>query len=395
MSLDSLDDWVVFGVLLFAVCDQSRLACDAQETRKDGTDVLLSIKDGFTSNRAGFAKGWGRFELRTGTVRSVTDVLNEKWTADFEAKVFWAFDGKMCRYDTIYSPDAIRLTVPSNLPTTSKTTIIKVSGPITSARAITDGAKTLVDIIGAEGNHQVEITEGTSTWPRSTFSPLSLGLPDLGSPELLPEQIIAAISGGELEIAYLGEEQYQGRTVSIVQLKKRGLKGEVRYWIDVERGAIPLRLTETMEDGTPYLDVRYEDLREFSGSRWLPQRLISMQTFGDQTSVRELRAVELEVDKPLGAEALRIAFEKKTKIRDMVRSVGFEVEPNTYVGLNPLPPVPAGAQQYSANAMDKVAFDPMATEKPKRNWWLTVSILTIALIVGTLLARKVYRHLAT
>jgi hypothetical protein len=45
--------------------------------------------------------------------------------------------------------------------------------------------------------------------------------------------------------------------------------------------------------------------------------------------------------------------------------------------------------------MDKVPFDPLTTPQPKRNWWLTASIIAITLIVGAMIARAVYKRLAT
>jgi len=373
-----------FALILGAFLESTTSIQDARPD--DERQILLSIRDAYLTNRNSIERGWGRFELRTGSAKNPRDAIDKKWKPSIKANVYWVFEGRTCRFDIIYDPDDVKRSVPER-PKNARGPV-PITGMLKSTRAVTDRSKTIIDLFRVNGSHQVEIEHGTAKW-ESGFAPLGLGLPDNDGSMSLAEDIDRGLSGNEYITRFKGEEQYEDRTVAVVLLERTDGGGSKRYLVDLERGAVPLRATEMKADGSPYLDMFYLDLREYGTDHWLPHRYVNVQLFGRTPAVKEQEATEIHVNEPLPDDALRLRFDDKTWIVDTTRSVRFEVGPKVMIGLDPLPLVPPGANQLVSGTA-ALPLTPYTPPAKSYSWLVWTVCLSVSVAIGLLLARKVY-----
>jgi hypothetical protein len=150
--------------------------------------------------------------------------------------------------------------------------------PIGSFRQLTDGEATLGDTVHFTDEeddylHTLALMSGTEPFFSSLSFPLELGDPSPPSPDL------GTVLGGWLNSEgswKLGsverDVEYRGRHLVKLTFTRDGKVGErLMYWIDLERGAIPMRTREAASDGSIFFrHIERGDVRWVGGRGWMP-----------------------------------------------------------------------------------------------------------------------------
>ncbi len=242
---------------------------------------------------------------------------------------FWAFTGTTCRVDWLYDPELER-------SSTKDLGHGRSTSSWASLRVLTDGRNTFQLHMSVNGD-QAEIKPGTELFHRAGAMrpPLALGLPEpiLGADHFQGILTDALAGHDRFTASYEGDGEVDGRPVSIVVTKRNGQVAR-RYWLDLERGAIPLRGEEYSADGRLWIRMIHRDVRELSGGRWLPYvvrwvRVISR----DDVMVRQLEVTRFDADHAPARESLLVPVRAKTFLADEVHDEAYHVREDSLIGL--------------------------------------------------------------
>jgi hypothetical protein len=100
--------------------------------------------------------------------------------------------------------------------------------------------------------------------------PINLGHPNPTIDELSSD--ISMLLAGDLRLVRMDESaKYEGR--SVVQFSYETKVGQVEYWVDVERGAVPLRRRAFIPSNGNILVLCNDDLIFANELAWLPRRV--------------------------------------------------------------------------------------------------------------------------
>ena len=152
-------------------------------------------------------------------------------------------------------------------------------------------------------DHQAQIIPGSETFQRELICPLNVGSPTPGSYDLGDILQRARTPSEGLTLAVVEGTEYEGRDVMHLAITSGAARRD--YWVDLERGAVPLRI-ESSEGGTVERLVVYEDLRQVGGRGWLPHR----QTiyFSESGLTKQLTVSKSNFDSPVDHSAFRMEF---------------------------------------------------------------------------------------
>jgi len=229
--------------------------------------LVTVIRNAYASNRGELTHGEAKFRMEEGSADSVGSALKGKWAERWStAEGLLIFDTGISRYECVHPLAQIvahRVKGEDNSYTM----------PLTeSIRAVTNGSITLSDRIFVESDgktpiHGAQIDPGTQGFARYYVFPLSVGNPapadfqldvDLSTP--LPGRPSWQVASVDVNATL------RGIPVVKLVLTSRGVSRE--YWVDLERGAVPLLI----RDGAD-VEYHYGDVRRVGDRAWLPHRL--------------------------------------------------------------------------------------------------------------------------
>lgn len=309
------------------------------------SDVLNAIADAFDDNRSRFRMGTATFDYWDGFADDVEAAVRGELRDGRKADGRFVFDGA----DALYS---VRFPDGDMLGTYQGVASNEGSNRLSSFRLVTNGQQTFREsfTVIPEGGKPayVEpvyvILPGSESFHSAAQFPLDLAHPDLARRDFATvlRRVLRKEEGYVIDRV---EEDvpFDGRNT--VRIALTGPYGKRTYWVDLERGAIPLAAHDDVE-GKGSFDVRHGDLRFVEGHGWLP--------FATTTVLRDGRVFRLIVrdvdfDRPPGPSAFRIEL-------DRVRMVGNAGSNRYYqqkvIDLNALP------------ADDSPESKPMGTARP-------------------------------
>jgi hypothetical protein len=355
-------------IVCWSVLHESGASSLSQDTQAiTDTRTLRVILDAYASNRESFAAGQGNYLFKYGT--------------DPDAHVFWAFGEGMCRCDISYDPDARRKSRRQIGPNR----FIQEFG---SFRRLTDGQSTCEVDVPADESESISahVSAGTDLfYALYMLPPLNLGFPKHSSgPVELGETIDAALNG-RMGIAAIfeGQQDLDGHSTAVVSVDRYG-KAWRRYWIDVERGGIPLQVDEYL-DGKRVTRETNEDLRQV-GQGWLPFRA-RMTSSSPRGRTKERTLVSFEVGTP-SDDTFRIPLRAKASIFDDVKGVAFVIKEDTQFGFGRFArPIQSVGTPAQMNARD---FDLTEQPRGRRNtwFWLWSLLGVVSFVTGVVLMVK-------
>ncbi len=352
------------------------------ELNGDDRQVLEGLLDAHVSNREQFAYGQAEGTLlMSGTVDSLESGQGGRITGGIQATLFWAFHGKTCRIDVIYDPDLQRASV-KDLGKGRQTR------SYSTRRYLTDGKDTML-LSASFDSEQAHIKSGTELFAGfGMVLPLELGYPARWrSPGNFDVELDSALKNKEdTSPTYEGEQELEGRQVAVVSIQKAGMTLS-RYWVDVERGAIPLRCDAYRPDGSVFIRVVFGDLREATKGFWLPLNLRWLNTNTDapkNVMVRDVTLSHFETGRRPADGSLRIPLRKGTSVVDEVAKGVYFVANDSSFGFGNLAQKIQKAGSFPLTEQSNSAAQEMlAIPKPSTKVWPKVLlVIGLGVMVG-------------
>lgn len=346
-------------------------------------ETLGVLRNAYVSNRESFVQGQGEYLVRFARHHSHRgDEEIESDAVMATTRVRWAFRDGMCRYD---SSCQFARTPPKNADVNA----------YRSTCTLTDGVHTFEIIYPIDRRthaEQAEVVPGIEEFHRRVVlqPPLGVGFPECsgGSHAFLDfGGLIDAALNNRLGITASldGQAEIAGRSTAVVTIRHDG-KDWRRYWIDVERGGIPLQM-EQHEAGTLLVRDTNRDLRE-TGDGWLPFRV--RRQFVGQPSAHELTVVSFD-DKRPADDVFQIPLHPVCFFTDRVKNVFYEVEHDTHFGFGKLAGRVSQVATVDLNTIQGPRFD--LAERPRNRhgsvwFWVCTTASTATLVVGVYLVFK-------
>ncbi len=148
----------------------------------------------------------------------------------------------------------------------------------------------------------ITIQSGTQAFIQDFRFPLRVGQEVAGLSD--PMRLLEALKEGKCSIKEIDFHSHLDGAEVCKVLMDFGTGGQT-CWIDMSRGAIPIRTEYTRDTRLTHIDV-CRDIRFVAGAGWLPMtETIAMQ---DGKVVHQTRVTNVEVGRPPGPSAFRLDF---------------------------------------------------------------------------------------
>lgn len=301
------------------------LALATAMTSQGSSDELpRAILDAFTANQAAFRAGEVKFRFTRGTASSSAAARAGKFNPGYGAEGRFAFKGELAYHERLFAEADVLST--SKYVGNGQTMVL-----LSSFRSATDGKRTLMDWIGAKSgkkaSHALRLDPGSDRFDADFQFPIALARPDCdwGSPRI---SLRAAFRGRPgVRIASVDREaDFEGR--GVVRIAVEYDEGAAEYWIDLERGAIPLKIVRRNIPGGDRPEsattLFHDDVRHVEGAGWLPFEQSwrsDRDGWGGRTVIEEARfseppasAFTMEFAEPIGLvdQSRGLTFAKRT-----------------------------------------------------------------------------------
>ncbi len=247
----------------------SLLVLTAQSSAPNAGDQsvpLQSIADASDQNRASFAYGTLEFEFWKGPPTSIERARRGDLKDAHMAKCRYVFDDANALFTQMYDPDEMAATHVQISDERSTDLLV-------SHRVLTNDKLTIEEALSSGGKGKPPVpgyrmVSGTDAFYRIATVPYDLGHPR-DSLQMMSTQIQKALRGSEggRVLSAVEEATWEGRKVCRFSLEL--LNGSSTYDVDLERGAIPIRIHTSLKDGTN-IDEFLDDIRFIDGRGYLP-----------------------------------------------------------------------------------------------------------------------------
>lgn len=306
--------YVIAIVPCLVVC-----AVQAPPDHERSVKALQAIRNAYEENRARLAPGIIKFRVTTGQVASVQEGLKGNWKERETADGAYVFDGDFMKYEVVYDASKIargRKRIGEGI----------YSSSYPSFRFMTDGRISLEDVVGTTDGvkytYQTQIVPGAQNILKKVLMPLNINLP---SPQAysLGDDIQSYLEGKpDWRLELLNETALlEGTSVSMIVFGRKGSK--VAYWIDTQRGTIPLRIRESMDDNTYIRQFDHTDIQKFGNDCWYPRSMTLFNEFAGQPSsyARRVDILTASFGGKLQPENYTITYSHPVNILDTVKSL--------------------------------------------------------------------------
>lgn len=290
--------------------------------------LLRAVADAYEENRARFNFGSVEFEYWDGYARNLEAATRGDLNDAHRAEGSFAFDGPNALYSRRFSDEAM-----------AATTVESGGGwrssRLDSLRVLTNGMVTFterVDFAGAgRGNAQGHvISPGVDDFFQFASVPLDLGRPQDRRQDLAA--VIRMVLDGKAGFGVEAiEEGVDVEGVSTIRIALKLPNGMRTYWVDLERGSIPIRVQEDVAGGNQ-IDLHHGDIRYVEGRGWLP---FAMTTFLKGGRVKRLVVERAAFASPPARETFRIELDRPTAVANVAEGRGYTAR--TVYDLNNLP----------------------------------------------------------
>jgi hypothetical protein len=280
------------------------------------TSAVDAVRSAYTANREALGSfGSLRFERTEGVIEEPVDAFDEglsqkKWKRQMRGYGRLLFDGPRVLFETLIPHE-------EELRWRQKLRAGTYMMWLESFRALTDGTTEVYDVVGLATDGQTELhtpklEEVAPRWGHYGRLPLSLGVPPRSDHNLgyalgpqPPERM-----GWTLEST--SDATLGGQTLFKVTLVGK-YKNRLIFWVDLERGAIPIRVRWITPDGKFYEQEEYEDIRWIDDRGWFPFRKLGYsaeEPGGNRIHVWELVVTQADFAHAPPRESFRLEFPK-------------------------------------------------------------------------------------
>jgi len=280
---------------------------------------IARLRELYVANRAAFAFGTFRFDQVTAKAASPEDARNGRFEQASTGKGLYVLDGSNARLELQYDIDQL-------VDRSTKVGKDQARSSIHGFRALTDGHSTLWDEMRPDStlrnfNHAAQINPGIHSFFRDFQFPFEIGQPE---PKLMNfAGDLDKLESGEFTLLEFEKDaQFEGSPT--VHLKYQAEWGTQEYWIDPDRGAVPLQMICHMNEHETTAQLNYDDLRETEGG-WLPFRTTFSMDGGKH--VIQIVIHDAEVKTPPVKDEFQLTFPAPTKMVDAARNLIYEPRP--------------------------------------------------------------------
>jgi hypothetical protein len=358
-----------------------------QERGQSEADALAhALHDGFASNQSSFPFGQISFVYIRGIAKGDVSARSGDFGSSYTASCLYNYNGTTARYERIFRDEDMRAA--------NKKVGNEITSIIDTFRMATNGECTLYDSIAiAEKvkSRGTKLSPGARDFDRDFQFPLSLGRPLVGGFYNLGKSLQGALQGepGRRIKTVEAHFKYEGRDVVRVVLTTT--TGEVEYYVDTERGAVPLKIVdrESASDRLAAQQVIHylDDLRLIPGHGWLPFK----QSWWYSVDGRGYQIVlgEANFESPPGESAFALDFPKAISLVDAAK--GIRYPPNRTWNVLRLPRTDSsGVEKVEYSSIPDDAVPKLPGEMPARSGYslLILGAAAAALAVGTMIWRR-------
>jgi hypothetical protein len=348
--------------------------------------LAQAVRDAYVSNQGGFPFGQITFAYIKGYALDEASARRGELSPAYTAKCLYNYNGRSARYERIFPDDEMRAA--------NKKIGDKITSVIDNFRLATNGELTLYDSVTFAENtraHGTKLSPGTRVFDRDFQFPLSLGRPDHTGRQNLGKQLLDALQQSpNLQLKTVsGHLRYEGRDVVHIVLATPYGKNE--YWVDVGRGAVPLkiviRLTASQRRAAHQTVYYYDDLRLIANCGWLPFKESWWNSRDNQAGQILLR--EATFDKAPGEAAFAVGFPAPTSLVDEAK--GIRYPPRTTWNVLDLPRGGSpGVQKVEYASMPRDQMPKLPGTVPARSRYdlLIYGAVGIALTTALILWRR-------
>jgi hypothetical protein len=339
----------------------------------DPVEVLKHVRIAYDGNRGAFQQGVIRFENLRARASRVLDNGEVESSAPRVATGTYAFDGKLARLDFLYDVETTR----ASTKTIGRDSFVT---SVASFRVLSDGNRVLKDLITLDGSQQKFDHVPQILFKNSINTDLDFPL-DLGplayDSRSLSYDVDELLRGESQLVRFDANSEHAGRSVMYFQIQwKQGLR---EYWIDLERGGVPLQIVDTKpkEDPSEYRRVRHEDLRLIAGHGWLPMK----RTYYSRrvNLYEEFTIKDASFEKP-PASAFVLEFPERVRMVDQTKGLVHHIGRNAW-SLSNLPgPNSQGVSPYVVRSFEPAPEMPQERESAP-TWLIAVAVIGLLLCV--------------
>lgn len=300
----------------------------------DDGSLPQAIRTAYEANRTALSSfGTVHFResdgfLPAGSRATLSDVAGADWTRLSNLDGLYVFDGRSARFDHVFPlRDELARRVQVDKDTWRT--------PLSSWRALTDGQTTLLDLLGITDDgsarrHNPRLIGGTEQFHETIEFPLQPGNPrPTGPPPDLGQDLArAASNSADWRLTHIREDLLIGSVPVVGLTFSATAEGRRQYWVDLERGAVPLRILDSgTGPGRSALLWDFGDVRSV-GRGWLPFRM-TLAIIGDLSAdervegvnLREKRITEADFERRPDRSMFRLEFPEPVPLINVTTKV--------------------------------------------------------------------------
>ncbi|AGA26617.1 hypothetical protein [Singulisphaera acidiphila] len=346
--------------------------------------MVSAIRTAYEANLNALSVGTMSFTYSSGVAPDLASAISGQWSNRSQAEGSFAASGSDLRYERRFAPEVLN----SNRTWLSEK---QFSSPLTSNRVLTNGSYTLLDRVDASRDgkrliHSARILAGNTDFFKHIELPLALGTNGTGYLHLGTDIARAMLHRSEWVLTDV-DDRAKLDGIDVVKLTFIGLEFRRVYWVDLEHGAIPIRVDVYRNEKLALTFIR-QDLHLFSGKGWYPCREI---TFVQTGSAREFI---IDRGSPLGLAApsssFQLAFPAALPMINQSDMVKYP--PRKIWDLRSLPSSTSpGVEQLKLATPPSPPFDNFAGERDAPQRWPILLMAFGAILLASLCFRPLMR----
>ncbi len=287
---------------------------DARFQAGSDHEVLQALAQGYTANREGVERCRASFVYREGRAPDLETARQGKLSDPAEAKGAYLFDGSRKKYERLFDRE-------QTISHTSTEGEHPGTCEFVSVQLLTDGTTTL-SYTPFYNTHTRAFDTHARIMDADNGCDLSFGFTlDLGTKAQnangFADQLDRAWNHGPRgakAVRLKRDVPYDGRKVHLATFEFDG--GEVSYWVDYQRGCVPLRiLYRTAKEGD-YNDEYHEQMSLVGGKLWFPARRVNYNLPGRR--VRILEVDKIQINTPIADADFQLSFVEPVGVYNVV-----------------------------------------------------------------------------
>lgn len=367
-----------FATLLSALC-----LCTAHSGYSWAQAPLTqAIHDAYVANQSSFDMGVFKFEYAKGKSSNVADARRGDFDPKYSLVGSYAFQADEARLDSVFPESVMR-------ETTRFIGTDTVQSSLVSYRVATNGEVSVSEMFTVNRSRpgmtgSLKMLAGKSHFLEFFEFPLSLGQPDGIQSDNLGPRLREVLKGNpEYRILELDPNaDLEGR--GVIKLSVASPVGREDYWVDLERGAVPLKVEFHYRDGEVLRlgSVMFNDeLTQIPDRGWLPYRRSWHSDLSDDAI--QYAIVKANFDKPPTRAELGVDFGEPVALRN--ESTHMSYSPRKFWDLSALPS-PGSSEvtkvQPPSVSMDQVPKLPGQRSSPRNLRLMGLGVLGLLAVIG-------------